>query len=259
MSHRLENRCGRQMLRLLVGWNGACPSLGCSAAWRWICRQARPRDPTRSRSHIDPYANTQPKVDSSGRCSLAGAWHRRSSKRASAPLGWLLCGLVTSAASAPAPSSLLHRALNCELHESEVPSLMTDLARGRAEFRHRHARHFMPAADVYRLRAPVVVQGHSSRTVAVARMRILALVPGLTVRQASRELQLASREPDMPSMRDVSDGASVIAESIDHPGLSGQLLLGCAYHDPSSAKWVPEFRGPPVGRDQPNPLRGWMD
>ncbi|WP_284618497.1 hypothetical protein [Aquabacterium humicola] len=194
---------------------------------------------------------------------MAGDWVCAGLRALGKSLAWgcLAGALLLPLGAAAAANGLLERALTCKAEAKELPGLIRSLARARPDFRRRHRRLESPTADVYRLSRPVTIHGRQAHEVVVARMRILAVLPGTeSADEIAMDLDLARTPDEHLLRRRVGPAASITVDAFSHPSLDRNRLLGCAYDDLSTIDWIADRpSGPVVSRDRPNPLKGWMD
>lgn len=132
---------------------------------------------------------------------------------------------------------LLENALSCKLKDSEIPSLMRDLAAQQPALAKPSKQYGAPSADVYQLGAPVSALGYSSAEVVVTPGRILLAVPSEPISKAIGKLKL-KEEAYSPASRVVRPTVSIVAFQLSHPTLANKLLVGCEYANEDAAKWV---------------------
>ena len=86
---------------------------------------------------------------------------------------------------------LLQRAVNCQLRDNELSSLVKKLADQRPDLKKPTAQYGAPAADVYELTAPVSAYGYTSAQLVITPARLLLAVSGKTVGEAAGALHAA--------------------------------------------------------------------
>ncbi|MFP5391021.1 MAG: hypothetical protein ACLGI6_05675 [Gammaproteobacteria bacterium] len=141
-----------------------------------------------------------------------------------------------SASACAAESQLLENALSCKLKDSELASLMRELAVQQPAFAKPAKQYGAPSADVYQLPKPVSALGYSSSEIVITPARILLAVPGEPMARAIGKLKL-KEEAFSPASRPVRPTVSVVAFQLSHQGLQEKLLVGCEYANPDAAQW----------------------
>jgi len=142
-----------------------------------------------------------------------------------------------SATALAAESPLLENALSCKLKDSEIASLIRDLAVQQPAFAKPSKQYGAPSADVYQLREPVTALGYSSAEVVVMPGRILLAVPGRSVDQAIAKLKLKA-DAYSPASRQVRPSVSIVALQLSSDALANKLLVGCEYASNDAATWI---------------------
>jgi hypothetical protein len=142
-----------------------------------------------------------------------------------------------SASALSSESQLLENALACKLKDSEIPSLMRELAVQQPAFAKPSKQYGAPSADIYRLPQAVSALGYASAEVVVTPGRILLAIPGMPMRQAIDKLKL-KEEPYSPASAAVRPSVSIVAFQLSHKDLDGKLLVGCEYANNDAARWI---------------------
>jgi len=144
---------------------------------------------------------------------------------------------LMSAGTLASASTLLEQALACQLKDSQLPTLMRDLAAQQPAFAKPAAQYGAPSADVYQLAAPVKAFGYASAEIVITSGRILLAVPGESLPKAIGKLKL-TEEPYSPASRPVRPTVSVVALEMTHKTLENKLLVGCQYANNDAARWI---------------------
>ena len=142
-----------------------------------------------------------------------------------------------SATALSAQPTLLENALSCKLKDSELPSLMRELAVQQPAFAKPAEQVSAPSADIYRLNKPASAFGYASAEVVVTPGRILLALPGASRGKAISTLKL--QEADYaPASRVIRPTVSLVAFQLSHQALANKLLVGCEYANADAAGWV---------------------
>lgn len=148
---------------------------------------------------------------------------------------WL--GFLTAAHASEV--DLLERAVNCELHDDELVSLVETLKHRLPEFKKPAVQYGAPSVDVYHLTNPIRAHGYTSNQVVFSPGRILLAVPAKSLSQAVRALHL-EEDSFLPASRTVRPTVSIVAYQLSHQALAGRLLVGCQYVNQAASHWLQE-------------------
>lgn len=144
--------------------------------------------------------------------------------------------LVASVALAQ-DSSLLERALSCQVSDSAIATLMPALALEDPGLKTPTQALAAPSGNLYRLARPASALGYSSAEIYVAPGRIAMAVPGQTLSAVSAKLALTP-DPYAPAERRLDATHALVAYALHQPPLAGKVLVGCAYDNPAALQWL---------------------
>ncbi|MFT3930577.1 MAG: hypothetical protein QM709_09825 [Spongiibacteraceae bacterium] len=134
-------------------------------------------------------------------------------------------------------STLLERALNCELQDSELKNLIQTIAVQQPELENPTAELATPSINLYELKTPITAFGYTSTTVAVTPARIMLAIPAINTKDVVKKLKLTEDEYS-PASRIVRPTVSVVSFKLSHASLQGKTLVGCEYANPAAATWI---------------------
>lgn len=134
-------------------------------------------------------------------------------------------------------STLLERAINCELQDEELKNLIQTIAVHQSEFKKPALELAAPSVNLYELEKPITVFGFTAETIAVMPGRVMLAVSGTNKNNVTKKLNLIEEEYS-PSSKTVRPTVSVVAFNLSHSALQGKTLVGCEYASPAAASWI---------------------
>ena len=147
--------------------------------------------------------------------------------------------LLACGACQAANPELIHRAVNCELRDDEVPTFTNALAQAGPDFKRPSAQYGAPVADVHDLAEPVSAFGFRAQQLVIMPTRVLLAISGQALAEVVKTLDL-TEAPYAPASREVRPTVTVVALRLSHQALQNKVLLGCEYAQPASALWPGE-------------------